>query len=140
MKNQLDSAFKKTAKNWDSNPLIRIEVVKGKEHICISPLDKLEEPDSLVLLRKRVNALMPNIDLPELLLEIAMLTGFVDQFTHISQGSSRMKDLHISICAVLIAKACNIGFGPLVHLGIEALEYDRLTWVEQNYFRTETLL
>ncbi len=140
LKNRLDSAFKSTAKNWDTNPLIRIEVVKGKEQICISPLDKLEEPDSLILLRKRVNALMPNIGLPELLLEIAMLTGFVDQFTHISQGSSRMKDLNISICAVLIAKACNIGFGPLVHPGIEALEYDRLTWVEQNYFRAETLL
>ena len=58
---------------------------------------------------------------------------------HIGQGSSRIKDLSVSLCAVLIAKACNIGLGPVVQPGISSLEYDRLTWVEQNYFRTETL-
>ena len=45
----------------------------------------------------------------------------------------------VSICAVLIAKACNIGLKPLVQRGIPALEYDRLIWVDQNYFRSETL-
>jgi len=40
---------------------------------------------------------------------------------------------------VLVSKACNIGFEPVVQSGIAALEYDRLTWVEQNYFRKETL-
>ena len=139
LKRNLDAAFKNTSKNWNNNPAVRVEVVKGKEKIVLSPLDRLEEPDSLVLLRTQVASLIPNTDLPGLLLEITALTRFTDQFTHISQGSSRIKDLSVSLCAVLIAKACNIGLGPVVQLGISALEYDRLTWVEQNYFRTETL-
>jgi len=139
LKINLDAAFKNTSKNWNNNPAVRVEVVKGKEKIVLSPLDRLEEPDSLVLLRKQVASLIPNTDLPGLLLEITALTRFTDQFTHISQGSSRIKDLSVSLCAVLIAKACNIGLGPVVQPGISALEYDRLTWIEQNYFRTETL-
>ena len=46
--------------------------------------------------------------------------------------------LEISLCAVLVAKACNIGFEPVVQSGIAALEYDCLTWVDKNYFRKET--
>jgi len=46
----------------------------------VSPLDKLDEPDSLILLRERVNALIPQVDLPDALLEIHGLTGFADQF------------------------------------------------------------
>lgn len=140
LKVSLDTAFKETIKNWDNNPSVRVDIVKGNEKIILTNLDKLEEPRSLVLLRNRVDALMPNTDLPGLLLEIAKLTKFTDQFTHITQDSSRINDLHISICAVLIANACNIGLKALVHPGIPALEYDRLIWVEQNYFRNETLM
>lgn len=139
LKENLDTAFKNTIKNWDNNSSVRIEMNRGKEQLVLTPLDRLEEPNSLVLLRKQVDSLMPNIDLPELLLEVVTLTKFTDQFTHISQGGSRIKDLTISICAVLISKACNIGLKPVVQKGNPALEYDRLTWVDQNYFRKETL-
>lgn len=140
LKIKLDNAFTKTIGNWDSNRAVRVETVNGKEKLVLSPLDRLEEPASLVLLRNQVDSLLPNTDLPGLLLEIAEFTKFTDQFTHISQGNSRINDLSISICAVLIANACNIGLKALVQPGIAALEYDRLTWVEQNYFRKETLV
>lgn len=136
---ELNSAYKNTAKRWNKNPAVRIESYAGQDRLVLTPLDKLEEPKSLKVLKKRVKALLPHTDLPELLLEINRWTGFTEAFTHISQGSSRVKDLDISICAVLISNACNIGLEPVVQPGIPALEYDRLTWVEQNYFRTETL-
>ncbi|WAG43608.1 Tn3 family transposase (plasmid) [Clostridium estertheticum] len=139
LKKNLDTTFKNTIKNWDDNPDVRVEMVKGKEKIVLSLINRLEEPKSLILLKKQVESLMPNTDLPGLLMEINALTRFTDQFTHISQGNSRIKDLSVSICAIFIAKACNIGLGPVVQPGIPALEYDRLTWVEQNYFRTETI-
>ena len=41
--------------------------------------------------------------------------------------------------AVLIAEACNIGFGPLVKSNNSILSRDRLSWIQQNYFRSETL-
>jgi len=41
--------------------------------------------------------------------------------------------------AVLIAEACNIGLAPLVKSNNSILSRDRLSWVQQNYFRSETL-
>ena len=105
----------------------------------LSPLDRLEESASLRRLRHRVAAVLPRPTLPDLLLEVHQWTGLADVFTHVSQGGGRIKDLALSVCAVLLAQACNIGLDPVVHPGIPALEYDRLTWVAQNYVRAETL-
>jgi TnpA family transposase len=140
LKKLLDDSFKDVVKNWNKNKSVRIDMVNGQEKIILDRLDKLVEPESLILLRKRIESLLPNTDLPSLLMEIAQITKFTEQFTHISQSNSRIKDLDISICAVLIANACNIGLKPLVQKGIPALEYDRLVWVEQNYLRKETLI
>ena len=43
------------------------------------------------------------------------------------------------MCAVLLAEACNIGFEPLVRLEVPALRRARLSFVNQNYVRAETL-
>src|SRR3954470_12291353 len=45
----------------------------------------------------------------------------------------------ISLCAVLLAEACNTGFEPLVRPDTPALRRTRLSWVRQNYLRAETL-
>ena len=52
----------------------------------------------------------------------------------------RVEDLALSICAVLVAEACNIGLEPLVRQEIPALTTARLAWVQQNYIRAETLI
>jgi TnpA family transposase len=103
-------------------------------------LDKLDEPPSLTLLNKQVSVLLPKVDLTELLLEIHAHTGFLDEFTHVSESNARADDLSISICAVLIAEACNIGLEPLIKPHIPALTRHRLSWVKQNYVRAETLV
>jgi len=102
-------------------------------------LDRLEEPASLLALRELLAALLPRVDLPDLLLEVAGWTGFPAEFTHVSEGASRAEDLHLSVCAALIAEACNIGLEPLIHPGRAALTRARLSWVEQNYLRADTL-
>nr|WP_083782402.1 Tn3 family transposase [Nostoc punctiforme] len=53
---------------------------------------------------------------------------------------SPLEDLHISICAVLLAEACNIGLEPLIRPELPALTRGRLSWVQQNYIRQETLI
>ena len=40
-----------------------------------------------------------------------------------------MADLPTSICAVLLAEACNIGLEPLVRPDVPALARGRLSWV-----------
>ena len=74
-----------------------------------------------------------------MLLEIHARTGFAHEFTHISEGAARVADLPISLCAVLLAEACNIGLEPVVRSDIPALTRGRLSWVQQNYIRAETL-
>lgn len=76
----------------------------------------------------------------ELLLEIDARTGFTREFTHVSESGARAQDLHISLCAVLMAEACNIGLEPLIKHNIPALTRHRLSWVKQNYLRAETLV
>lgn len=139
LEEKLDKAYKQTAQRWTSNSNVRIENFDGQDRLVLTPLDSLDEPDSLKKLRKRVKSLIPHIDLPELILEVNSWTRLTDSFTHISEGGSRISDLDVSCCAVLISQACNIGLEPVVQPGIAALEYDRLTWIEQNYFRIETL-
>ena len=54
--------------------------------------------------------------------------------------TARVEDLATSVCAVLLAEACNTGPGPLVRRDIPALKRDRLAWVDQNYVREDTLI
>jgi TnpA family transposase len=72
-------------------------------------------------------------------LEVGGWTGFADAFTHISEGLARAEDLHVSICAVLLAEACNISLAEVSNPGIPALSPNRLSWVSQNYVRAETI-
>jgi TnpA family transposase len=103
------------------------------------PLDKLDESLSGLTLREQVRMLLPRVDLPELLLEIHARTGFANEFTHISEGTARVADLPLSLCAVLLAEACNIGLEPVIRADHPALTRARLSWVQQNYLRADTL-
>ena len=84
--------------------------------------------------------LLPRVDLSELLLEIQARTGFANECTHISESQARVTDLPLSICAVLLAEACN--HRPRTRRALRSfrpLTTDRLNWVQQNYIRAETL-
>ncbi len=106
----------------------------------IARLDRLEEPASLEELRSTLGAMIPRVDLPDLLLEVHAKTGFAGEFDHVAEGGgARVKDLQRSVCAVLLAEACNIGLEPLVDPSDPALTRSRLSWVQQNYVRDETL-
>ncbi len=136
---QLDAAYQRTVTNFPTNAAVRIEQVEGRDTLTLTGLDKLEEPPSLITLREQVQARLPRVDLPEVLLEMHARTGFAHEFTHISEGEARVADLPMSLCAVLLAEACNIGLEPVIRSDIPALTRSRLGWVQQNYIRAETL-
>jgi hypothetical protein len=122
LQKQLNQAYSQTALNLPNNSKVRIEKdKKGKETLTISNLDKLDDPESYLKLKDKVESLLPQVDLPEVLLEINAKTGFMDEFTHLNESFAKVKDLSISICAVLIAQGCNIGLSPLVRKRIPAL-------------------
>jgi hypothetical protein len=122
-----------------ANPALTIVHATDGVDLSLEPLDKVEEPPSLIALRAAVDARMPWLDLPELVLEVHARTGFAERFTHASEGGARATDVATSICAVLIADATNTGFEPLIRPDNPALRRSRLSWVKQNYHRAETL-
>lgn len=137
---QLETAYQQTAFNLPTNAAVSIVEENGRPELTISPLEKLEEPESLRVLKRQVAALLPRVDLPEVLLEIHQKTGFLNEFTHAHEEGMRVEDVSTSLCAVLVAMACNIGLRPLQRKDIPALTRHRLAWIQQHYIRPETLI
>ncbi len=102
-------------------------------------LDAIPEPPSLTELRGRCQAMMPRVDIADVILEVmAWQPGFVEAFTAVSGGQTRLADLPLSIAAALTAHALNIGFTPVVSPGVAALSRARISHVDQNYLRADT--
>lgn len=137
---ELDETYRRVAARLPENDAVRFEVIGDKTELVLRPLEALAEPTSLKALRHAVKARMPRVDLPEILLEIAARTGCMEAFTHLTERTARAADLTTSLCAVLLAEACNTGPEPLVCPDIPSLKRDRLMWVGQNYVRDETLM
>ena len=137
---ELDQTYRAVMSRLPDNPAVRFETVGDKTELVLSTLDQLEEPPSLLALRAAVTARLPRVDLPEILLEVATRTKFTDAFIHITEQSARATDLATSLCAVLLAEACNTGPEPLIRNDAPALKRERLSWVNQNYVREDTLV
>jgi len=137
---ELDQTYRAVAARLPNNPAVRFDTVGDRKELVLSPLDRLEDPESLVALRAAVLARLPEVDLPEILLEISARTGFTDAFTHLTERTARAHDLTTSLCAVLLAEACNTGPEPLIRQDVPALRRERLAWVNQNYLRDDTLV
>ena len=137
---ELDGAYRQTAGRLDANVALEVQTIAGMDRPDLSALERLDEPAPVSKLRADVDGLLPNrVAFSEILLEVCRWTGFADAFTHLSEGRARVQDLHVSICAVLLAEACNISLEDVAHPGIPALTYTRLAWVSQNYVRAETI-
>lgn len=136
---ELDETYRRVAARLPENNAVRFETVGDKIDLILSPLEALEEPASLIALRNEIKSRMPRVDLPEILLEVAVRTNCMEAFTHLTEHTARAAELTTSLCAVLMAEACNTGKEPLVRQDIPSLKRDRLMWVEQNYVREETL-
>ncbi len=132
----LDDAYHRTIEGLTPEHPVH-DLVAGE--LRVEQLDALPEPTPLSVLRERVDALMPAADLPDLVLEIAAKTGFIDAFTNDQEPGAQLADLHTSLCAVLVAQVCNVGYKPLVDESNPALREARLRYVAQRYLRPDTL-
>jgi TnpA family transposase len=140
LEKQLDAAYQQVANNLPENTKARLETVADKTRFILEPLEELPEPASLLALREAVHALLPRVEMPDIIQEVAAWTGCLDDFTHISEGSIRAKDMNLTLCAVLLSEAINMGLSPFVDPNNPALTRGRLTWARHNYIRTETIV
>ena len=135
----LDDTYRRALAAFPTNGDVTVERVSGHDRLIITPLDKIEETPSLIALRDAVGKRLPQVDLPELLLEIEARTHLASAFTHVSERDAAIDEFPISLCAVLVAEACNTGLSPIDRPDVRALTRSRLTWVDQNYLRLETI-
>jgi TnpA family transposase len=139
----LDAAWRQMAARLEEagkDALVSVVIPAGggRARLSVEKLGALGESESLAWLRAACQAMLPRIDLPELLLEVHAWTGFLDAYVHLADISTRMNDLPRSLVALLISEACNVGLTPVIKAGDEALTRGRLSHVDQNYVRGET--
>lgn len=140
----LDAAWQQMAQRLtDAGDQAKVRVVVpedgGRARLHVDKLGALGEPESLTWLRETTAAMLPRIDLPDLLFEVHAWTGFLDAFTHLGDGTTRMDDLPTTLVALLVAEACNIGLTPVINPNIDALKRGRLAHADQFYLRLDTL-
>ncbi|MHA0044111.1 Tn3 family transposase [Deinococcus sp. PEB2-63] len=136
---ELNAAYREVEENLAQNTALKLEVREGHTQVSLTPLDAQPEPPRLVHLREQVTLRLPQVDLAALLLEIHAFTGFASAFTHVTDGRAQVGDLPLSLCAVLLAQACNIGLKAVARQDVPALTLSRLSWTQQNYVRAETI-
>ena len=132
----LDAALRDVAAQVSAGTIDTQVDDQGRLHV--PKLTAIPEPPSLVDLRKRVAAMLPRVDLPEVILEVmAWVPEFTAAFTSASGGRTRLDDLHVSVAACLTAQALNIGYAPVAKKGAPALEPARLAHVSSAYLSAE---
>lgn len=130
----LDGTYREVAARVPDNAQI---VFDDDGRLHFAALEPEPEPASLLDLRAAVNAMLPRVDLPEVLLEVMSWTGADQAFTSVTGGQARLKDLHVTIAALLVAHGCNVGYTPVMG-GADPLKYGRLSHVDQTYLRLAT--
>ncbi|MGH3199212.1 MAG: DUF4158 domain-containing protein, partial [Streptosporangiaceae bacterium] len=129
----VDDAYTQVAAGLAANPSVSIK--GGKLHM--SRLEAAPLPEGFKAVHDAVQAMMPRIDYPELLLETHGRTGMFDCMEHISGSPLRRDDLDISLAALTVARSCNVGLVPVAQAGAAALTEHRLLGVEKGYFHGE---
>ncbi|WP_031086334.1 Tn3 family transposase [Streptomyces sp. NRRL S-1831] len=130
----LDGTYREVAARVPANSQI---VFDDDGRLHFAALEPEPEPASLRQLREAVEAMLPRVDLPEALLEVFSWTGADQAFTSVTGGEARLKDLHVTIAALLVAHSCNVGYTPVIGAA-DALKYGRLSHVDQTYLRLST--
>nr|WP_234003938.1 Tn3 family transposase [Nocardiopsis sp. SBT366] len=132
----LDATYRQVGGRMRVNDAVTVDE-RGRVHL--RNLTAIKDPPSLVDLRKRVVRMLPRVDLPELILEVMSWNpAFMDAFTSLSGAESRLADLHVTVAALLVSRACNLDYTPIVKNGVTPLTRDRLSHVDQNYLRPDT--
>lgn len=136
---QLAAAYTEVSTNLPRNSALQVLEEDGQPYVSLSALAAQTESDQLRTLRAQLAQRLPQVELAALLLEVDAFTGFARAFTHAADGQPAAPDLPLSICAVLLAQACNIGLKTVARAEVPALTLPHLSWVQQNYLRVETL-
>jgi TnpA family transposase len=111
----------------NSNKLDGVSIEKGK--LSISRLEK-DVPEEAKKFSSSLYQLLPRIKLTDLLIDVAYITGFHEQFTHASNNRKPDKEETIIIMASLLGMGMNIGLSKMAE-ATPGLTYKQLANVSQ---------
>lgn len=109
------------------NKLDGVSLEKGK--LSISRLEK-DVPEAAKKFSASLYQLLPRIKLTDLLMDVAHITGFYEQFTHASNNRKPDKEETIIIMAALLGMGMNIGLSKMAE-ATPGLTYKQLANVSQ---------
>ena len=92
----------------------------------VNLLKAKDEQPSLAALEALVDARLPLIELPDLLMEVDGWTGFSRHLEHAGGAEPRTPDLLVHCHASILAQACNFGLTRMAQLA--DLSYRQLAW------------
>ena len=127
---ELEAAFQRLDAQLANDAAVRI--ADGK--LTLTPFQgEADEPS----LSQQIQALLPRLQLAELLHEVDTWTLFSQLFNHGGGHTPRVDQLDRHLYAVLLAQARNIDFQQMT--AIVDLSYRQLLWCNNWYVREETL-
>ena len=88
-------------------------------------------------LRKLIEPRLPEVDLPELLIEVDGWTGFTDHLVPLSGNRRRSADMPALLYAVILAQATNLGLTGMARAS--EFSYQQLEWAWEQLCREDTL-
>ena len=134
---ELDALTVRVAAGLATNADARIS--KGK--LALTALDRMEVPPEATRARDALAALLPRVELPELLMEVDRWTDFTRTLTHLTgrrePTAEHLAAIRPALFAVLVAEATNLGFATMARAA--GLPEAQLARVYDWYFREETL-
>ncbi|MFC9655384.1 Tn3 family transposase [Bacillus subtilis] len=111
----------------NSNKLDGVSLEKGK--LSLARLEK-DVPEEAKKFSASLYQMLPRIKLTDLLMDIAYITGFHEQFTHASNNRKPDKEETIIIMAALLGMGMNIGLSKIAE-ATPGLTYKQLANVSQ---------
>jgi TnpA family transposase len=95
------------------------------------------EPGDDGRLRALIEPMLPEVDLPELLIEIDGWTGFTEYLVPLSGNRRRSADMPCLLYAVILAQATNLGLTGMARAS--QYSYQQLEWAWEQLCREDTL-
>lgn len=149
------------AKTIGSNPDVTLKLSNEHINVSVTPLEAIPLQATQLELNNAITERLPEIGLPELMLELNARTGFIDALLepeHARQESTEQNhqkadnefvsvpakrryatDLETSIAAILLAEGCNIGLKSVSQEFNPSLRLDRLERVKAQYFTADSI-
>ena len=110
----------------DGEPNNVIPFKTGKKLKKFSKLAGEKQSDSLLVLENLVSERLPDVELPDILIEVDRWTRFSRFFEHPNGNESRSKEALSHCYASILAQACNFGLVQMSRMS--GFSYHKLAW------------